>query len=151
MDPSSPHLSPFQSIFAETVEEQGSSWWEAKLSLSRAQLIIKAAAGQSNFHARWYPSIVRRNTLNSQVRRKSIESPKSAAPVSRPALSSVKLEGTRSTFDRCRGKIGKTLSLAARFTPADGTRKCSEEATPETDWNFVESLWSIDPPDNKWS
>lgn len=36
-------------------------WWEAKLSLSRAQLIIKAAAGQSNFHARPYPSFVRRN------------------------------------------------------------------------------------------
>lgn len=36
-------------------------WWEAKLSLSRAQLIIKAAAGQSNFHARLYPSFVRRN------------------------------------------------------------------------------------------
>lgn len=34
-------------------------WWEAKLSLSRAQLIIKAAAGQSNFHARPYPSFVR--------------------------------------------------------------------------------------------
>lgn len=54
-------LHPDCHIDGTIVERRRSLWWEAKLSLSRAQLIIKAAAGQSNFHARPYLSFVRRN------------------------------------------------------------------------------------------